>query len=118
MNGLSGHSPYEQIGYNLKLLRSRAGLTQKDLGRLMGVTFQQVQKYETGANRIPALHLYMMHKILNLPFSAFFEKVYIPGIRESRASQRDKLLTLVLSLPSEREASRLHRMAQILLERE
>ncbi|MEQ7154398.1 helix-turn-helix domain-containing protein [Brevundimonas aurifodinae] len=42
------------VGALLREARLRAGLTQSDLGRLLGVTFQQVQKYESGANRVPA----------------------------------------------------------------
>jgi transcriptional regulator with XRE-family HTH domain len=42
------------VGSLLRESRLRSGLTQSDLGRLLGVTFQQVQKYESGVNRVPA----------------------------------------------------------------
>lgn len=44
---------YKELGGKIRILRIRAGLTQKDIGKRWRVTFQQVQKYETGANRIP-----------------------------------------------------------------
>ncbi len=59
-----------------KLLRARrlaAGVTQQDLGETLGVTFQQIQKYETGANRISASKLYKAARALGLAPSAFFE---------------------------------------------
>lgn len=43
-----------QIGHAVRSRREKAGLTQADLGRAIGVTFQQVQKYERGANRVSA----------------------------------------------------------------
>lgn len=47
-----------QIGERIAILRTRQGMTQKDLARHLGVTFQQFQKYETAANRISASRLY------------------------------------------------------------
>lgn len=53
--------------------RLLAGLSQEKLGDALGLTFQQVQKYEKGANRISASRLQQISSILNVPVSFFFE---------------------------------------------
>jgi transcriptional regulator with XRE-family HTH domain len=49
------------------------GLSQEKLGEMIGLTFQQVQKYERGANRIGASRLYELSRILDVPVSFFFD---------------------------------------------
>ncbi|HDL16839.1 MAG TPA: XRE family transcriptional regulator [Rhizobiales bacterium] len=49
------------------------GLSQEKLGRSMGLTFQQIQKYEKGLNRIGASRLYKLSQILNVPVGFFYE---------------------------------------------
>jgi transcriptional regulator with XRE-family HTH domain len=61
------------VGSRLKLRRTMMGMTQEKLGDALGVTFQQVQKYEKGANRIGASRLQEIAKILDVPVSFFFE---------------------------------------------
>lgn len=61
------------VGSRLKLRRSMLGMTQEKLGEQLGVTFQQVQKYEKGANRIGASRLQEIARILEVPVSFFFE---------------------------------------------
>ena len=61
------------VGSRLKLRRTTMGMTQEKLGDQLGVTFQQVQKYEKGANRIGASRLQEIAQILNVPVSYFFE---------------------------------------------
>jgi transcriptional regulator with XRE-family HTH domain len=51
------------------------GMSQEKLGELLGLTFQQVQKYEKGANRIGASRLYDISNILNVPVQYFFEEL-------------------------------------------
>ena len=62
------------VGGRVRLRRSALGLSQDQLGAAIGLSFQQVQKYERGANRIGASRLYEMSKILQTPISYFFEK--------------------------------------------
>lgn len=66
------------IGVRLRLRRVLLGMSQTDLGDRVGLTFQQVQKYERGANRISASRLYEFAKILDVPVWFFFD-----GIRDS-----------------------------------
>lgn len=61
-----------RIGQNLRALRLRHGLSQEALGTLLGVTFQQVQKYENGANRLPVEKLYRLHRHFRVPCEYFF----------------------------------------------
>ena len=72
----------QQIGRNLRNLRIVTGLTQTELGEAVGVTFQQVQKYEKGSNRLNAAALCQFAKILDVPFLAFFE-----GVADKKASK-------------------------------
>jgi len=54
------------------------GLSQKKLGDALGLTFQQVQKYERGANRIGASRIYQLSHILDVPISYFFDDMEEP----------------------------------------
>jgi transcriptional regulator with XRE-family HTH domain len=61
------------VGRNIRIHRIDKGLTQTDLAKGIGVTFQQVQKYEEGRNRVGGGRLYKIAEVLGLPLSAFFE---------------------------------------------
>lgn len=63
-----------KVGQKLRLLRQAAGLSQADLGELVGVTYQQVQKYERGVNRISAVRLNEFAAALNAPVLVFFDQ--------------------------------------------
>ena len=60
------------IGYRLRRLRKRKGLTQGDLGSAVGVTFQQIQKYESGDANCSSARLYRIAKALNENVSCFY----------------------------------------------
>jgi len=62
----------ENIGKRLKLRRLQLGLSQESLGLALGVTFEQVQKYETGNDRIEVARLQQIAEILNVPILFFF----------------------------------------------
>lgn len=61
------------VGDRIKLRRNMLGLSQEKLGDALGVTFQQVQKYEKGTNRVGASRLQAVSKILQVPVEFFFE---------------------------------------------
>ena len=61
------------IGKKLRFLRKKYNLTQNNLADLLGVTYQQVQKYESGKNRILASKLFYLSEILKIPMEYFFE---------------------------------------------
>lgn len=61
------------VGSRIKIRRNMLGLSQEKLGESLGITFQQVQKYEKGTNRVSASKLQMMADILNVPIDFFFK---------------------------------------------
>lgn len=63
-----------QVGKRLREQRTLKGLSQERLGRLIGVTYQQVQKYERGSNRIGSSRLDDIARILGVPVGYFFEE--------------------------------------------
>lgn len=63
------------VGARLKIRRSLVGLSQEKLGDKVGLTFQQIQKYERGANRIGASRLYEFSRILDVPVAFFFDEM-------------------------------------------
>lgn len=75
------------VGAALAAARITRGLTQSDLARAVGVTFQQVQKYETGANRISASRLLKACRYLDVPVASVFPH---EGEAPSPASGQDQ----------------------------
>jgi len=61
------------VGRRLRLKRTIMGLSQEAVGKEIGVTFQQIQKYERGINRMGASRLYDFAKVLRVPIQYFFE---------------------------------------------
>jgi transcriptional regulator with XRE-family HTH domain len=62
------------VGSRVRLRRNMLGLSQEKLGEAIGLTFQQVQKYERGANRIGASRLHELGQILDVPVQFFYDK--------------------------------------------
>ncbi len=67
------------IGKRLRQLRTDRGLTQTQLGELLDVSFQQIQKYEKGTNRIGSGRLWVISRLLKSPIGYFFEDLDEPG---------------------------------------
>jgi transcriptional regulator with XRE-family HTH domain len=80
----SPHPLDTHVGQKLRQRRLMLGLTQEKLGGLLGLTFQQVQKYERGQNRVSASRLYEIARALRVPVAYFFEDApplaAIPGM--------------------------------------
>jgi transcriptional regulator with XRE-family HTH domain len=69
-----GPNPVDvHVGSRLRLRRTLLGMSQEKLASAIGLTFQQVQKYERGANRIGASRLFELARVLEVPISFFFE---------------------------------------------
>jgi transcriptional regulator with XRE-family HTH domain len=67
-------SPVDRhVGGRIRLRRTLVGLSQMALGERLGISFQQVQKYERGSNRVSASTLYRLGEILDVPVSFFFD---------------------------------------------
>jgi len=63
------------VGARITSLRLRKGMTQTDLATAIGVSFQQVQKYERGSNRVAASRLWLIAAALDVPMTYFFDDV-------------------------------------------
>ncbi len=61
------------VGARLRVRRKLLGMSQTTLGEAIGLTFQQVQKYENGANRISASRLFDLLRVLDVPLEYFFD---------------------------------------------
>ncbi len=120
-----------EIGKRLKQARVAKGLTQTDLGDQLGISFQQIQKYEKGRNRIGGGRLYKAARILGVKITYFFdgaERLLDPGIvpagtnevgvfdnRTIRAAQiladlpdqdvKDRVFKLIAALPKQKASS-------------
>ena len=70
----------QHVGARIRLRRSELGMSQTGLGDALGVTFQQVQKYERGTNRVGASRLFALSKVLEVPVSFFFEGLDEDGV--------------------------------------
>jgi transcriptional regulator with XRE-family HTH domain len=67
------------VGARVRLRRKMLKMSQETLGEALGVTFQQVQKYERGANRIGASRLFRTAQVLQVPVGYFFEGLDVEG---------------------------------------
>lgn len=73
------------VGARLRLRRMLLGMSQTDLANALNLSFQQVQKYESGANRIGASRLYRLSQALDVPVNFFYDDMS-PGLAEQQTS--------------------------------
>jgi transcriptional regulator with XRE-family HTH domain len=86
------------------------GMSQERLGESMGLTFQQVQKYEKGVNRIGASRLFQISKILDVPVQFFFEEAPHVGDRHhARGMAEPESEAFILEFLNSREGLELNR---------
>ncbi len=67
------------VGSRVRLRRMLLGMSQEKLGEHLGLTFQQVQKYEKGINRIGASRLFDLSQVLGVPVQFFYEELAVAG---------------------------------------
>ena len=89
-----GPNPIDvHVGGRVRLRRTLLGMSQERLGDALGLTFQQVQKYERGANRIGSSRLFHLSQILDVPVSFFFDDMSpldpdaLPGLGEQKQAE-------------------------------
>src|SRR5712691_3439904 len=68
----------KHVGSRVRMRRMMIGMSQEKLGDKLGITFQQIQKYEKGTNRIGASRLQQIATVLSVPVSFFFEGAPVP----------------------------------------
>ena len=94
-----GPNPIDtHVGNRIRLRRQLLGYSQEKLASLLGLTFQQVQKYEKGMNRVGASRLWDMGKVLGVPISFFFE-----DMDEATAGQSPRMFQLSGGCPPLKE---------------
>lgn len=91
------------VGQRVRMRRTLLGMSQEKLGEAIGLTFQQVQKYERGSNRISAGTLYRLGQVLDVPVSFFFD-CYDDPDHARAVSSRDDSSSINDSQISRREA--------------
>jgi transcriptional regulator with XRE-family HTH domain len=92
------------VGSRVRLRRTLLGMSQEKLGEALGLTFQQIQKYERGVNRIGASRLFDLARVLDVPIGFFFDdmpgessvpatssRTRLPGMAEAQEGFEDDL---------------------------
>lgn len=92
-----GPNPVDvHVGQRIRMRRLMVGVTQTQLADELGLTFQQVQKYEKGTNRVSASKLYAICKVLSVPPEYFFEglpKIGEPSRKQQKVSDEAHILS-------------------------
>ncbi len=102
--GSTAYNPIDvHVGARLRTRRTLVGLSQTVLGDAMGITFQQVQKYESGNNRISASRLYDVSKLLDIDIGYFFDEMDRTIESESPAQLSQKKLKRSAGKPPKSE---------------
>ncbi|MCX7568254.1 helix-turn-helix transcriptional regulator [Sulfitobacter sp. F26169L] len=89
------------VGHRLKLLRKRCNFSQTDLGNKLGISFQQVQKYETGSNRISASRLFELAQFLNVTPGYFFDGIHTENNREKQQTSDETFVAALSQVEGE-----------------
>lgn len=97
------------VGSRVRMRRLMLSMSQEKLGEKLGLTFQQVQKYEKGVNRIGASRLFQISKILDVPVQFFFEEApHVDGRRAPGMAEADSE-AFILEFLNSREGLELNR---------
>jgi transcriptional regulator with XRE-family HTH domain len=96
------------VGSRARLRRTMLGMSQEKLGNALGITFQQIQKYEKGANRIGASRLQQIANVLNVPVAFFFEDAP-SGMQTVTGMGEENSTTYVVDFLSSSEGLQLNR---------
>ena len=95
------------VGSRIRLRRNMTGMSQEKLGENLGITFQQIQKYEKGTNRVGASRLQAIASILEVPIAYFFEGA--PGETPAEGFAEDSQTAYVVDFLSSTEGLLLNR---------
>ena len=105
-----GATPVDaHIGQKIRTRRNLLGLSQTELADAAGITFQQIQKYEKGANRVGASRLQQFSEALGVPPSYFFEGVPIVGKKKPAPQEGEISEDTIVSFLGTREGAALVR---------
>lgn len=101
------HEIDTHVGQRIRAERILAGHSQMELGAQIGVKFQQVQKYETGANRVSASKLWLVAEFLDRPIESFFPSSEVNAFQKMVGfSDKDlRLFRMILSLSESQKSA-------------
>lgn len=97
------------VGSRIRLRRNMLGMSQEKLGESLGITFQQIQKYEKGSNRVGASRLQAIAGILSVPVSFFFEDAPGQGPAGAKGLAEDSSTSFVVDFLNSAEGLQLNR---------
>lgn len=95
------------VGSRIRLRRNMISMSQEKLGEALGITFQQIQKYEKGTNRVGASRLQQISNVLGVPVSFFFEDA--PGDNVATGMSESQSTGFVVDFLSSSEGLQLNR---------
>ncbi|KAF0117892.1 MAG: XRE family transcriptional regulator [Hyphomonadaceae bacterium] len=94
------------VGRRLRRRRRLMGMTQQQLANMVGIRFQQIQKYECGANRITASRLFELSSSLSVPIQYFYDGLNITAANSAPANDHDEISPDLLRQKETRELIR------------
>ena len=109
------------VGGRIRERRVMLGLSQQQLARIIGVTYQQAHKYERGLNRISAGRLFAIAQVLDVPISWFFERISTPAAAPDANPRQRMWLELARNfalIDNEKHQEALSQMVRVLAQAE
>ncbi|MBB6012107.1 transcriptional regulator with XRE-family HTH domain [Aquamicrobium lusatiense] len=97
------------VGARIRMRRNMLGMSQEKLGESLGITFQQIQKYEKGTNRVGASRLQAIASIMEVPPAFFFENAPTDELTAGEGFAEEASTTLVMDFFSSAEGIQLNR---------
>ncbi|MEL6752051.1 MAG: helix-turn-helix domain-containing protein [Pseudomonadota bacterium] len=97
------------VGSRVRLRRTMQGMSQEKLGDALGISFQQIQKYEKGTNRIGASRMQQISSALDVPVSFFFEDMPGEAVTDTTGMAEESSTSYVVDFVSSKEGIELNR---------
>lgn len=97
------------VGSRVRLRRMLIGMSQEKLGEALNLTFQQIQKYEKGANRIGSSRLYKISQLLGVSVQFFFDDMPVEAAGESAGFSENDSTPMIMDFVSTPEGVQLNR---------
>ena len=115
---IRNHSVLEQIGKNLRMLRCHAGYSVAEIGKVLDVSYQQIQKYEAGGNRLSLDKVYVLKNFYNVSYDDFFKGLEKPSSSGKSFPANDAITQNIFSalrnVKSQKTREKIHKIIKIL----
>lgn len=110
------HSFSHHLGQNLRKMRESRGHTQKEIAKILNVSFQQIQKYETGQNRLPIDKLLHLKHFYAVSFQTFFYGLIPHKDAEHRNKRFQHIHTQFLAIRDQNLKHRIYKIIEVMME--